>query len=52
MFLAQAGHRTVRGDAAAATTWYRRARDAGAPDATPALERLLARATPHDDTHD
>jgi TPR repeat protein len=39
-FLGRAGVRGVRGDADAAATWYRRARDLGDPDAARRFELL------------
>jgi len=49
LFLAEAGFRTARGNAGQAIAWYRRARDAGSPEATPRLDRLLSRtAVAHD----
>jgi hypothetical protein len=46
LFLAQAGFRTTRGDAAQAAAWYRRALAAGHADAAARLDRLLAAAQP------
>ena len=49
LFLAEAGFRTARGNAAQAIAWYRRARDAGNSEAAPRLDRLLRRtAAAHD----
>jgi hypothetical protein len=42
-FLAQVGVRGMRGDAAAAATWYRRARELGEPDAQRCIDSLAAR---------
>jgi hypothetical protein len=44
LFLEQAGFRHLRGDAAAATSWYRKAEAAGDADAPQRLARLLAGA--------
>ncbi|MBV8168478.1 MAG: hypothetical protein JO021_16910 [Alphaproteobacteria bacterium] len=47
VFLAEAGYRTARGDAAAAERWYRQAEAAGEADAAARLERLRSIAPAH-----